>query len=426
MSSVVILVLYAYIGPKMIGPNRRLRALLGPAAHPVSDHKNAMVLGLTTIRAFGRTQLFMNRFYELADNSSKVGIHIQIGNCWSILRSSLLGCLFVTATAGAMVYNNIDAATTGFTITLALQMKATLSKLLSQTSAIRMGLVAADRVIGLTEVPTEPDGGEYIPDWPFEGSLEVDAITMKYGPDLPTVLKRVSFSATSHQRVGIVGRTGAGKSSITNALLRFIEIADGQIRIDGVNTAKATLRQLRSSVKIIPQDPLLFSGTLRSNLDPNGDKTDNELLAVLRRVHLIHDKGGDTSSAADGFGLDMAIDPSGANVSHGQRQLVCLARAILSQCRILVLDEATSGMDSTTDEVIQQVIKEEFGNATVIVVAHKLLTVAQFDKILVMSQGEVCESGAPLELLEKKGMFWDMVKHSGEMSKIEAAIKSAS
>lgn len=407
----------------MIEPNRKLRGLLGPAAHPVSDHTNAMVLGLTTIRAFGRTQLFMDRFYELVDNSSTVGIHIQIGNSWTTIRSGLLACVFVTATTAAMVYNNIDAGTTGFTIALALQMRATLGKLLSQVSTIRMGLLAADRVIALTEVPTEPDGGREMPNWPSQGRLEMDAISMKYGPEMPLILKNVSISALSHERIGIVGRTGAGKSSLTNALLRFIELTDGEVRIDGVSTTEVALSQLRSAVKIIPQDPLLFSGTLRCNLDPSGEKTDEELTAVLQRVRLVHDKREHTSAATDSFSLEMMMEPSGANLSHGQRQQICLARAILSQCRILVLDEATSGMDDTTAEVIQQIIKEEFATTTVIVVAHTLLTVANFDKILVMSQGEVCESGTPAELLDKKGMFYDMVNSSGTRGAIESAIR---
>ncbi|KAJ6781783.1 hypothetical protein PWT90_08506 [Aphanocladium album] len=389
ISSIATLALYAHIGPRMIEPNRKLRGLLGPAAHPVSDHTNAMVLGLTTIRAFGRTQLFMDRFYELVDNSSTIGIHIQLGNCWTTVRSGLLGCAFVTATAAAMVYNNIDAATTGLTITLALQMRTTLAKLLSQFSTIRMGLFAADRVIALTEVPLEPDGGRETPNWPSQGVLEVDTISLTYGPQMPLILRNISFSALPHERIGIVGRTGAGKSSLTNALLRFIEPATGEVRIDGVSTAEIVLSQLRGAVKIIPQDPLLFTGTLRCNLDPSGEKTDAELVAVLKRVRLINDKHERTSAATDSFELEMNIEPSGANLSHGQRQQICLARAILSQCRILVLDEATSGMDDTTAEVIQQIIKQEFATTTVIVIAHKLLTVAQFDKILVMSQGEV-------------------------------------
>ncbi|KAJ3482707.1 hypothetical protein NLG97_g7498 [Lecanicillium saksenae] len=399
---------------------RKLRGLLGPAAHPISDHTNAMVLGRTTIRAFGRTQFFMDRFYELVDDSSTVGIHIQIGSSWTTIRSGLLGCVFVTASTAAMVYSNIDAGTTGFTITLALQMKATLGKLLSQVSTIRMGLLAADRVIALTEVPIEPDGGTEMPNWPSQGSLEMDTVSMKYGPDMPLILKNVSFSALSHERIGIVGRTGAGKSSLTNALLRFIEPTDGEIRIDGVNTTEVALHHLRSAVKIIPQDPLLFSGTLRCNLDPGGGTTDEELATVLQRVRLIREH---TPGAANSFNLEMLIEPGGTNLSHGQRQQICLARAILSQCRVLVLDEATSGMDDTTAEVIQQIIKEEFASTTVIVVAHKLLTVAGFDKILVMSHGEVCESGTPAELLAKKGMFCDMVNSSGTRGAIEAAIE---
>ncbi|OAA79643.1 ABC transporter, transmembrane domain, type 1 [Akanthomyces lecanii RCEF 1005] len=423
ISAVTILAVYAYIGPKMIQSGGRLRPLLGPASHPVDDHTNAMIIGRATIRAFGRTPLFMERYCGLADNFSKVGIHIQIGNCWTLIRSGVLGCAFVVTTAAAMVYNNVDAATAGFTITLALQMKGTLSKLLNQVSAIRMGITAADRVIALTEVPTETDTGRRVADWPSRGSVEIKGVTMKYGPDLPPALKDVSLCATSRQRIGIVGRTGAGKSSLTNALLRFVPVTDGQVFIDGVEVAGASLHQLRSSVRLIPQDPVLFSGTLRANIDPFAEKTDEQVQSVLERVRLARAKPTQPSEKAPALGLDTNIESGGTNLSHGQRQLVCLARAILAQCRVLVLDEATSGMDEATDSAIQKIIAEEFCDATVIVVAHKLLTVASFDKIVVMSQGQVFESGSPPELLENKGMFWDMVACSGEQAKIEAAAR---
>lgn len=407
----------------MIQSGGRLRPLLGPASHPVDDHTNAMIIGRATIRAFGRTPLFMERYCGLADNFSKVGIHIQIGNCWTLIRSGALGCAFVVTTAAAMVYNNVDAATAGFTITLALQMKGTLSKLLNQVSAIRMGITAADRVIALTEVPTETDTGRRVADWPSRGTVEIKGVTMKYGPDLPPALKDVSLCAPSRQRIGLVGRTGAGKSSLTNALLRFVPVTDGQIFIDGVEVAEASLHQLRSSVRLIPQDPVLFSGTLRANIDPFAEKTDEQVQSVLERVRLARAKPTQPSEKAPAFGLDTNIESGGTNLSHGQRQLVCLARAILAQCRVLVLDEATSGMDEATDSAIQKIIAEEFCDATVIVVAHKLLTVAGFDKIVVMSQGQVFESGSPAELLENEGLLWDMVACSGEQAKIEAAAR---
>lgn len=365
----------------------------------------------------------MERYSDLADNASKVGIHINIGNCWTLVRSGALGCAFVVTTAAAMVYSNVDAATAGFTITLALQMKGTLSKLLGQVSAIRMGITAADRVIAMTEVPTEPDTGRRVADWPSHGTVEIKGVTMKYGPDLPPALKDVSLSAPSGQRIGIVGRTGAGKSSLTNALLRFVPVTDGQILIDGVDIAEASLHQLRSTVQIIPQDPVLFSGTLRANIDPSADKTDEQVHSVLERVRLVEPARSSSAPAPPALRLATNIEPGGTNLSHGQRQLVCLARAVLAQCRVLVLNEATSGMDAATDAAYQSIIGEAFCDATVIVVAHKLLTVAGFDRIVVMRQGQVCESGSPAELLEKKGVFWDMVACSGEQAKIEAAAR---
>ncbi|OAA54930.1 Amidase signature domain protein [Cordyceps fumosorosea ARSEF 2679] len=377
----------------MIESGRRLRPLLGPAAHPVSDHTNAMILGRATIRAFSRVPLFIERYSDLADNSSKVGVHIIIGNSWSVIRSGALGCAFVVTTAAAMVHSNIDAATAGFTITLALQMKSTLSKLLGQVSTIRMGITAAYRVIAVTEVPTEPGTGRRVADWPSQGT-----------------------------RIGIVGRTGAGKSSLTNALLRFVPVTGGRILIDGVNIAEVYLHQLRSTVRLIPQDPVLFSGTLRANIDPFTEKTDAQVQSVLERVRLVH-ANQTSEKSAPALSLKTNIESGGNSLSHGQRQLVCLARAILARCRVLVLDEATSGMDEATDEAIQEIIGEDFGDATVIVVAHKLLTVAGFDKIVVMSEGRVVESRSPAELLEKKCLFWEMVTYDLISDQTDASTK---
>lgn len=276
--------------------------------------------------------------------------------------------------------------------------------------------------------------------WPTEGSIEVDELVVSYAPDLPPVLKGLTFSVKSNERIGVVGRTGAGKSSLTLALFRFLEARSGTVHIDGLDISKIKLHDLRSRLAIIPQDPVLFSGTIRSNLDPFDKHTDAELRDSLERVHLIRGTGGTVTplpeSDTTGPGntnsnvfndLSSPISEGGLNLSQGQRQLLCLARAIVARPRVMVLDEATSAVDMSTDALIQRSIREEFTNSTLLVIAHRLSTIADFDRILVLSDGKVAEYGSPQELWEKdegKGIFRGMCEESGEKDKLRGIVFS--
>jgi ABC-type multidrug transport system fused ATPase/permease subunit len=235
-----------------------------------------------------------------------------------------------------------------------------------------------------------------------------------------------------------VGRTGAGKSSLTLALFRFLEATSGEIIIDGLDISKMDLHSLRSRLAIIPQDPVLFSGTIRSNLDPFNNYTDDVLRDSISRVHLVDSEPGTPTGEHSSTGIDAANAPknanlfrdlssgvseSGGNLSQGQRQLLCLARAIVSRPKIMVLDEATSAVDMATDALIQRSIREEFTGSTLVVIAHRLSTIADFDRILVLSEGAVAEFGSPKELWEKEGgLFRDMCEHSGEKDKLMKTI----
>lgn len=267
---------------------------------------------------------------------------------------------------------------------------------------------------------------------------------VSYAPDLPPVLKGLTFSVKRNERVGVVGRTGAGKSSLTLALFRFLEARSGTIHIDGLDISKIKLHDLRSRLAIIPQDPVLFSGTVRSNLDPFDRHTDAELRDSLERVHLIRGTGGTVTPtppppASPSAGSDPAaagnanvfddltspISEGGLNLSQGQRQLLCLARAIVSRPRVMVLDEATSAVDMSTDALIQRSIREEFTDATLLVIAHRLSTIADFDRILVLSDGKVAEYGTPRELWDRddgKGVFRGMCEESGERDKLRGVV----
>jgi ABC-type multidrug transport system fused ATPase/permease subunit len=334
---------------------------------------------------------------------------------------------------------------------------------------------AAERIFEYTQLETEDLRGtdNLRASWPEEGKLEVKKLEVGYANDLPAILKGVTFSVEGNQRVGVVGRTGAGtindppfwpirdtnnpslgKSTLSLALFRFLKARKGSIVIDGIDISTIKLHDLRTRLAIIPQDPVLFSGTIRSNLDPFNNFSDVQLKEVLERVQLITSTSTDNTlvskpvkPAAEAssivassttaietslkedvnifLDLNSAISQSGSNISQGQRQLLCLARAMLSRPKLLVLDEATSAVDMYTDLLIQRSIREEFANTTLLVIAHRLSTVADFDKILVMKDGVVVEFGSPRELLERKdGIFKDMVMHSGEKEELERMILS--
>ena len=303
---------------------------------------------------------------------------------------------------------------------------------------------AMERIVEYSRIPVESQQGAVVPArWPMEGRLQVEGLVAGYAPDLPPVLKGLSFEVTSNQRIGVIGRTGAGKSSLTLALFRFLEAREGKIVIDGIDISKMQLHDLRSRLAIIPQDPVLFSGTVRSNLDAFDEHGDAELYDALERVHLIRGTGnvsrGEAASAAAATdapsslgssdinsnifsNLSSRISEGGLNLSQGQRQLLCLARAIVSRPKIMLLDEATSAVDMATDVLIQRSIREEFEDSTLLVIAHRLSTIADFDRILVMSDGKAVEYDTPRNLLAARGEFWEMVAQSGDRDRLEEII----
>lgn len=244
-------------------------------------------------------------------------------------------------------------------------------------------------------------------DWPQFGAISFKSVSLQYTPKGSSALRDVSFTIEPREKIGIVGRTGAGKSSIIQALFRLAR-TDGSITIDGVDTATVTLHRLRSSIAIIPQEAVLFSGTIRSNLDPFGEHADEQLWTALEQVELR------STVAAMAGKLDCVISGDSAGFSMGQRQLMCLARAILRKNRILILDEATANVDAQTDRQIQRTIREQFGGCTVMTIAHRLQTIEDSDRVLVMDAGRVVEFDQPSVLkLTSGGYFARMYSKSG-------------
>lgn len=245
-------------------------------------------------------------------------------------------------------------------------------------------------------------------EWPTRGDVAYSNYSVSYRDDLELVLRGINITAYDGQKIGLVGRTGAGKSTLALALFRIIEPKTGTIDVDSVDISKIGLHDLRSKMTIIPQDPVLFAGTLRWNLDPCEEYSDDALWHALEQAHL------KDFVAAQDRGLDYEVSEGGENLSAGQRQLVCLTRALLRKCKVLVLDEATSSVDLATDHLVKETIHREFRDTTVITIAHRLHTIMDCDRILVLSAGEIVEEGSPSELLLKEdGLFVAMARDAG-------------
>ncbi|KAJ5778168.1 hypothetical protein N7520_001414 [Penicillium odoratum] len=432
---------------------REAKRLESTAKSPVLEQFGSSLAGLVTIRAFSKAGAFIDIMYGKINAHAQSWWAVWLFNRWLGIRMNIVGAIFSTLTAALVIsLPGISASMAGFALSFALQCNQAITLALRQYSNIELNMNATERVIEYSNIELENQGGVDAPAaWPTEGRLEVNDLVVGYAPDLPPVLNGLSFTVEKNQRVGVVGRTGAGKSSLTLALFRFLEARQGNIFIDGLDVAKIKLHDLRSRLAIIPQDPVLFSGTVRSNLDPFDEYSDTELNDALARVHLVsssddeatltsrtapHQSGSTGATTPDTAtvqasnsnifsSLSATISEGGLNLSQGQRQLLCLARAIVARPKIMVLDEATSAVDMETDAQIQQSIRAEFGRnaTTLLVIAHRLSTIADFDRILVLDAGKAVEFASPRDLMDiENGVFKSLVENSGEKDVLEKMI----
>ncbi len=450
--SVTLLAICIQIARLYLSGAREVKRLESNAKSPVFEQFGSALTGVGTIRAFDKCDVYIARMFRKIDDHSTSFWHLWAFNRWMGWRMSAVGGLFATFVAiMILLIDGIDASLAGFALSFALEYGQVVIWTIRHYTNLELDMNAAERIIEYSNLPTESlDGADPPAAWPSEGRLEVNDLVVGYAPDLPPVLKGLTFSVERNERIGVVGRTGAGKSSLTLALFRFLEARQGSIHIDGLDISKIKLHALRSRLAIIPQDPVLFSGTVRSNLDAFDEHEDNDLRDALQRVHLVSAEEAESINASlsnTGTSTPIAngtitpnpnvnlnknpftsllspISEGGLNLSQGQRQLLCLARAIVSRPKIMVLDEATSAVDMATDALIQRSIREEFGDSTLIVIAHRLSTIADFDKILVMGEGKVEEFGSPKTLFGMEGgVFKGMVMESGEREKLEALIE---
>uniref|UniRef100_A0A8B9GC88 Multidrug resistance-associated protein 1 n=1 Tax=Amazona collaria TaxID=241587 RepID=A0A8B9GC88_9PSIT len=375
--------IYLFVQRFYVATSRQLKRLESVSRSPVYSHFNETLLGVSVIRAFEEQKRFIKQNDMKVDENQKAYYPSIVANRWLAVRLEYVGnCIVLFAALFAvMARNKLSAGLVGLSVSYSLQITAYLNWLV---------LV---RHISST--------------WPEEGKIEFRGYGLRYREDLDLVLKNINVTINGGEKIGIVGRTGAGKSSLTLGLFRINEAAEGEIIIDGVNIAKIGLHDLRFKITIIPQDPVLFSGSLRMNLDPFDQHSDEDIWRSLELAHLKNF----VSSLPDKLNHDCA--EGGENLSVGQRQLVCLARALLRKSKILVLDEATAAVDLETDKLIQSTIKSQFEECTVLTIAHRLNTIMDYTRVLVLDRGEVVECGSPEHLLQQKGIFYSMAKDSG-------------
>ena len=391
-----LLVVYAFIQRVFVASMRQLKRIESVSRSPLLSQFGETITGVTTIRAFNRQGQFNDQFLETLDENQMATYVSQMGNRWLSVRMELIGStiIFSTALFAVIQRNSLDPGALGLALAYAMSVSQTLNWMVRCSSEIETNIVAVERIDEYVDTAKEGewaipsiDDGPDMKHWPKTGEIVFENVVLRYREGLDPALRGLSFTIKPKEKVGIVGRTGAGKSSLSVALLRLVEISSGRILIDGVDISKIGVHLLRRAVTPIPQDSTLFSGTLRFNLDPYDHFNDDELKEAIKHVNLTSLLEGDSK------GLDMTIAENGENLSVGQRQLVCMARALLGKPRpmkedhvdhrfahILLMDEATAAIDVSTDRIITEMVHREFANSTVLTIAHRLDTVISYDK----------------------------------------------
>ncbi|CAL1297888.1 unnamed protein product [Larinioides sclopetarius] len=412
-----LVVLYYFLQKFYIPTSRQLKRLESTTRSPVYSHFSETVTGASSIRAYEASNQFMRHSNNLVDINNESYYPSLGASRWLSIRLEFLGytIVFLSALFAVFLRDTLSPGIAGLAVSYALQITGILNMLVRATADVETNIVAVERCLEYTKTPVEAEWSnrETKPDptWPHQGQINFDHYATRYREGLELVLKDISCVIKPNERCGIVGRTGAGKSSMTLALFRIVEAANGKICIDGIHIAKLGLHDLRNKLTIIPQDPVLFTGTLRTNLDPFGAYSDDALWQSLEQAHLKN-----FVSALE-KGLDHEVAEGGENLSVGQRQLVCLARALLRKTKVLILDEATAAVDVETDELIQSTIRTQFSDCTVITIAHRLNTILDYDKVIVLSKGEIVEMDKPEELLKNENsIFYAMAKDAGLVS----------
>lgn len=430
----VLLVVYLYYQAYYITLSRELKRLASVTFSPIMSLVSETLGGHMVITAFRH----VSRFYFLSFENTQIHIdaqfHLRSTNRWLSVRLQTIGAFMVLTTALLTLATigtkkQVTPGMVGLLMSYALQVTSSLMWIVRMSVMIETNIVSVERIYEYCQLPSEAPAivESMRPDrsWPAKGNIVFKDYSTKYKPELDPVLKGISLNIKPREKIGVVGRTGAGKSTLSLALFRLLESTEGSIEIDGLNIAKIGLYDLRSHLSIIPQDAQAFQGTVRSNMDPFDQYPANEIWKAVELSHLkphilkmFKDENPDKPQSNEIEALDVKISENGDNLSMGQRQLLCLSRALLNKSKVLVLDEATAAVDMETDQIIQETIRSEFQDRTILTIAHRIDTVLDSDKILVLDKGQVKEFDTPANLLSnKKSMFYSLCQKGGYLNK---------
>eukprot|EP00833_Pecoramyces_ruminatium_P002079 jgi/Orpsp1_1/1176111/evm.model.c7180000056461.1 len=413
-----LLLLYYFVQEIYRSTSRELKRIDSLTRSPLYANITETIQGLPTIRAYDAQNRFIKSNQFLIDENNRPIDLLIVAQRWLGIRLECIGSFLVlfNGISGMLLKNSISPSLLGLSLSYALQVTGSLNRLVREFSDTEVNMNSAERLLYYTNnIEIEDQTGLDPPkEWPSKGKIEFRNLTMKYAPHLPPVLHNINLDIKSYENIGVVGRTGAGKSSIIMTLFRLVAPEAGSaITIDDVSIMDLKLNELRQRISIIPQDPTLFSGTVRFNMDPFNEHTDEEIWKGLENASMKQ-----AISELEGK-LEAEVRTNGENFSVGQRQLLCLARAMIRDSSILVMDEATASVDIETDAIIQQALRTKFDRVTVLTIAHRLNTIIDYDKILVLSKGEVLEYDTPKNLLFETNEQGELVPcTSTEFSKL--------
>ncbi|XP_034032269.1 multidrug resistance-associated protein 4-like isoform X2 [Thalassophryne amazonica] len=408
-----LLIIFLVLRRYFLKTSRDVKRLEATTRSPVFSHLSSSLQGMWTIRAFGEEERFQKMFDAHQDVHSAAWFLFLATSRWLALRLDGLCAIFVIVATFCclLLRNQLNAGSVGLALSYSITLMGLFQWGVRQSAEMENMMTSVERVLEYAELESEAPWeakNRPPPEWPSKGLVTFDRVNFSYSADGPVVLHNLTAVFYPKEKVGIVGRTGAGKSSLISAIFRLAE-PQGKIYIDGILTSDIGLHDLRKNMSIIPQDPVLFTGSMRKNLDPFNEHTDEELWNALQEVQLkpvVEELPGK---------LEAILAESGSNFSAGQRQLVCLARAILRKNRILIIDEATANVDHRTDDLIQQTIREKFRECTVLTIAHRLNTVIDSDRILVLDAGKIHAYDEPYSLLQNpSGILYNMVQQTGK------------
>ncbi|KAJ0229417.1 ABC transporter type 1 [Hirschfeldia incana] len=394
-----------------LASSRELTRLDSITKAPVIHHFSESIAGVMTIRSFRKHELFRQENVKRVNDNLRMDFHNNGSNEWLGFRLELIGSWVLCISALFMVMlpsNVIKPENVGLSLSYGLSLNSVLFWAIYMSCFLENKMVSVERIKQFTDIPAESEweNKETLPpsNWPFHGNVHLEDLKVRYRPNTPLVLKGITLDIKGGEKVGVVGRTGSGKSTLIQVLFRLVEPSGGRIIIDGIDICTLGLHDLRSRFGIIPQEPVLFEGTVRSNIDPTNQYSDEEIWKSLERCQL------KDVVATKPEKLDSLVVDSGENWSVGQRQLLCLGRVMLKRSRLLFLDEATASVDSQTDAVIQKIIREDFESCTIVSIAHRIPTVMDCDRVLVIDAGKAKEFDSPARLLEGQSLFAALVQ----------------